>query len=159
MLLVDFGMVALGLFILVGAGDVLVKGAVNLALRLGIPALIVSLTVVAFGTSAPELLISVKAVLEDAPGIALGNVVGSNIANVLLVQADVPFPRIKETRHQGDQSALACTRGTEVRKVAGNADGGNTIVPHLPSPFVEREDRAFVNVERGRKEAASATSS
>ena len=81
----DFVYVALGLFILVGAGDVLVKGAVNLALRLGIPALIVSLTVVAFGTSAPELLISVKAVLQDAPGIALGNVVGSNIANVLIV--------------------------------------------------------------------------
>ncbi len=85
MLLLDFAMVVLGLFILVGAGDVLVKGAVNLSLRLGIPALIVSLTVVAFGTSAPELLISIKAVLEDAPGIALGNVVGSNIANVLLV--------------------------------------------------------------------------
>lgn len=81
----DFVLVALGLFILVGAGDVLVKGAVNLALRLGIPALIVSLTIVAFGTSAPELLISIKAVLEDAPGIALGNVVGSNTANVLLV--------------------------------------------------------------------------
>ena len=85
MLLMDFGLVALGLFILVGAGDVLVKGAVNLALRLGIPALIVSLTVVAFGTSAPELLVSVSAILDEAPGIALGNVVGSNIANVLLV--------------------------------------------------------------------------
>ncbi len=85
MLLMDFGLVALGLFILVGTGDVLVKGAVNLALRLGIPALIVSLTVVAFGTSAPELLVSVSAILDEAPGIALGNVVGSNIANVLLV--------------------------------------------------------------------------
>ncbi len=83
--LLDLAMVILGLIILLAAGDFLVKGAVNLALRLGIPAFIVSLTVVAFGTSAPELLISVKAVLEDAPGIALGNVVGSNIANVLLV--------------------------------------------------------------------------
>lgn len=85
MLLFDFAMVALGLFILVGAGDLLVKGAVNLSLRLGIPALIVSLTIVAFGTSAPELLIAIKAVLENAPGIALGNVVGSNVANVMLV--------------------------------------------------------------------------
>ncbi len=85
MVVMDFVFVALGLFVLVGAGDVLVKGAVNLALRLGIPALVVSLTIVAFGTSAPELLISIQAVLEDAPGIALGNVVGSNIANVLLV--------------------------------------------------------------------------
>ena len=76
---------ALGLVILLLAGDSLVKGAVNLSLRLGIPALIVSLTIVAFGTSAPELLISIKAILDDAPGIALGNVVGSNTANILLV--------------------------------------------------------------------------
>lgn len=76
---------ALGLGILLIAGDLLVRGAVNVALRLGIPALIVSLTIVAFGTSAPELLISVDAVLSGAPGLALGNVVGSNTANVLLV--------------------------------------------------------------------------
>ncbi|MBC7131556.1 MAG: calcium/sodium antiporter [Roseovarius sp.] len=78
-------MVALGLLILLLAGDALVKGAVNLSLRIGIPALIVSLTVVAFGTSAPELLVSVNAVLVDKPALGLGNVVGSNIANVLLV--------------------------------------------------------------------------
>ena len=76
---------ALGLVILLLAGDSLVKGAVNLSLRLGVPALIVSLTIVAFGTSAPELLIAVKAVPDNAPGIAFGNVVGSNTANVLLV--------------------------------------------------------------------------
>ncbi|MBK5933024.1 sodium:proton exchanger [Rhodovulum imhoffii] len=75
----------LGLTILLLAGDLLVKGAVNFSLRLGVPAMIVSLTVVAFGTSAPELLITVKAVLDGAPGIGLGNVVGSNTANVLLV--------------------------------------------------------------------------
>ena len=75
----------LGLVILLLAGDALVKGAVNLALRVGIPALIVSLTIVAFGTSAPELLISIKAALDGVPGIALGNVVGSNTANVLMV--------------------------------------------------------------------------
>lgn len=76
---------ALGLLILLLAGDALVKGAVNLSLRVGIPALIVSLTIVAFGTSAPELLISINAVLLDKPGLALGNVVGSNTANILLV--------------------------------------------------------------------------
>ena len=81
----DFLYAGLGLIILLLAGDALVKGAVNLSLRLGIPALIVSLTVVAFGTSAPELLISIKAVLDDVPGLALGNVVGSNTANVLLI--------------------------------------------------------------------------
>ena len=78
-------LVAAGLGLLLVAGDLLVKGAVNLSLRLGIPALIVSLTVVAFGTSAPELLVSVQAILRGSPGIALGNVVGSNTANVLLV--------------------------------------------------------------------------
>ncbi|MCA8868188.1 MAG: calcium/sodium antiporter [Rhodobacteraceae bacterium] len=74
-----------GLVVLLLAGDALVRGAVNLGLRLGIPALLVSLTVVAFGTSAPELLVAIKAMLDNAPGIAVGNVVGSNIANVLLV--------------------------------------------------------------------------
>ncbi len=81
----EFLYASLGLIILLLAGDVLVKGAVNLSLRLGIPALIVSLTVVAFGTSAPELLISIKSVLNGVPGLALGNVVGSNTANVLLI--------------------------------------------------------------------------
>ena len=75
----------LGLVILLLSGDLLVRGAVNASLRLGVPALIVSLTIVALGTSAPELLIAVNAVLDDAPGLALGNVVGSNTANILLV--------------------------------------------------------------------------
>ncbi|MBF51396.1 MAG: sodium:proton exchanger [Confluentimicrobium sp.] len=81
----DLLLAALGLVILLLAGDALVRGAVNMSLRIGIPAMIVSLTIVAFGTSAPELLISVSAILDGAPGLALGNVVGSNIANVLLV--------------------------------------------------------------------------
>ncbi|MBV0910892.1 calcium/sodium antiporter [Anianabacter salinae] len=81
----DYLYVAIGLVLLILAGDALVKGAVNLALRLGIPALIVSLTIVAFGTSAPEMLISVDAVLKGVPGLALGNVIGSNTANILLV--------------------------------------------------------------------------
>lgn len=84
-MLTIWGGVIIGLVILLLAGDALVKGAVNLSLRIGIPALIVSLTVVAFGTSAPELLISINAAIENVPGIALGNVVGSNTANILLV--------------------------------------------------------------------------
>ncbi|MBR9768969.1 MAG: sodium:calcium antiporter, partial [Rhodobacteraceae bacterium] len=73
-----------GLIILLLSGDLLVRGAVNLSLRLGVPALIVSLTIVAFGTSAPELLIAISAVDDGVSGIAIGNVIGSNIANVLL---------------------------------------------------------------------------
>ncbi|PCJ92773.1 MAG: sodium:proton exchanger [Hyphomicrobiales bacterium] len=74
-----------GLIILVFAGDLLVRGAVGLAERLGIPPLVIGLTIVAFGTSAPELVISLEAASENAGGIAIGNVVGSNIANILLV--------------------------------------------------------------------------
>lgn len=74
-----------GLVVLVIAGDYLVRGSVGLAENLGISPLIIGLTVVAFGTSAPELFISTQAALSGSPGIAIGNVVGSNIANVLLV--------------------------------------------------------------------------
>ncbi|MCI4662160.1 MAG: calcium/sodium antiporter [Neomegalonema sp.] len=81
----NFLEIAVGLMLLLAAGDLLVKGAVAAGLRLGIPAIVVGLTIVAFGTSAPELMVSIKAALEGAPGIAVGNVVGSNIANVLLV--------------------------------------------------------------------------
>jgi cation:H+ antiporter len=76
-----------GLAILILAGDRLVRGAVALSLRLGVPTVIVGLTVVAFGTSLPELIVSIDATLSGAPAIALGNVVGSNITNVLLVLA------------------------------------------------------------------------
>ncbi|MFT6023092.1 MAG: cation:H+ antiporter [Ascidiaceihabitans sp.] len=89
----------LGLVILLLAGDALVKGAVNLSLRLGVPALIVSLTIVAFGTSAPELLIAISAILDDAPGLALGNVVGSNTANILMV---LGIPAILATMHTSE---------------------------------------------------------
>jgi cation:H+ antiporter len=77
--------VVLGLVTLLLAGDCLVKSAVNLSLRLGISTLVVSLTVVAFGTSAPELLIVLSAMADNAPGLAMGNVIGSNTANILLV--------------------------------------------------------------------------
>ena len=94
-----FAYAALGLVILLLAGDALVKGAVNLSLRVGIPALIVSLTIVAFGTSAPELLISIRAALDNVPGIALGNVVGSNTANVLLVLGIPALIAVMHTSH------------------------------------------------------------
>ena len=74
-----------GLSLLIIGGDALVRGAVSLAVRLNIPHLIIGLTIVAFGTSAPELLISIRAAFEGFPGLAVGNVVGSNIANIWLV--------------------------------------------------------------------------
>jgi len=97
--MMDWIYVGLGLVMLLLAGDSLVKGAVNLSLRLGVPALIVSLTIVAFGTSAPELLISIQAIWDGVPGLALGNVVGSNTANVLLV---LGIPALLATMHTSE---------------------------------------------------------
>lgn len=74
-----------GLTLLIVGGDALVRGAVAIAVRLNIPHLIIGLTIVAFGTSAPELLVSVRAAFEGFAGLAVGNVVGSNIANIWLV--------------------------------------------------------------------------
>jgi cation:H+ antiporter len=85
MLVAEIALIVLGLIVLLVAGDLLVRGAVGLASAFKIPALIVSLTVVAFGTSAPELFVSVNAVLSGNSGIAIGNIVGSNIANIFLV--------------------------------------------------------------------------
>lgn len=74
-----------GLVLLLGGAEIMVRGAVALAQRIGLSTLVIGMTIVAFGTSSPELLISVDAVLVGSSGIALGNVVGSNIANILLV--------------------------------------------------------------------------
>ena len=84
-MLLDSLSLAGGLALLVGAASLLVRGAAALALRFGLSPLVVGLTVVAFGTSAPELVVSVQAALAGAGGIAVGNVVGSNVANVGLI--------------------------------------------------------------------------
>ncbi|WP_137223559.1 calcium/sodium antiporter [Shewanella sp. MEBiC00475] len=76
-----------GFIILTFGAEALVRGASAIALRLGIAPLIIGLTIVAFGTSAPELAVSVKSALAGNPGIALGNVVGSNIVNIGLILA------------------------------------------------------------------------
>lgn len=83
--LIDIGWVILGLVLLYYGAEWLVRGASELAIRFGISPLVVGLTVVAFGTSAPELVVSVKANLVGNGGMALGNVVGSNICNIALV--------------------------------------------------------------------------
>ena len=81
----DFLLVAGGLLLLFFGGDFLVRGSVALAHRLGISTLVIALTVVAFGTSSPELIVSVGAALRGVPELAIGNIVGSNLANILLV--------------------------------------------------------------------------
>jgi cation:H+ antiporter len=74
-----------GLSLLVVGAELLIRGSSRLALRLGVPSLVVGLTVVAFGTSAPEIVVSAKAALTGQADLALGNVIGSNIFNVLFI--------------------------------------------------------------------------
>ncbi|VAV87931.1 Inner membrane protein YrbG, predicted calcium/sodium:proton antiporter [hydrothermal vent metagenome] len=74
-----------GFVLLFLAGDLLVRGASNLAEKLGVQPLVIGIVIVGFGTSVPELATSVRAALQGAPGIAMGNIVGSNMANMLLI--------------------------------------------------------------------------
>jgi cation:H+ antiporter len=75
----------LGLIALIFGGESLIRGAVGIARRFDVPPLVIGLTIVGFGTSTPELLVSIQAALAGAPALALGNVIGSNIANILLI--------------------------------------------------------------------------
>lgn len=79
--------VAVGIYLLIKGGDWLMQAAVALSLRFSIPKIVIGMTVVSFATSAPELIISIKSALTCHPDLALGNVVGSNIANLGFVLA------------------------------------------------------------------------
>ncbi|WP_319823667.1 calcium/sodium antiporter [Thalassovita sp.] len=83
--MLDLLLIAGGFLCLLFGGESLVSGAVSLAQRWKVPPLVIGLTLVGFGTSMPELVTSVQAALKGSPGVAIGNVVGSNIANVLLI--------------------------------------------------------------------------
>lgn len=74
-----------GFIILVAAAEIMVRGAVILAEKIGVSPLVIGMTVVAFGTSAPELMVSLQAAIAGSTGLAIGNIVGSNIANVWLI--------------------------------------------------------------------------
>ncbi len=78
-------LILVGFAFLISGGDLLLKSAVSISLRLRIPKIIIGMTVVSFATSAPELIVSVKSALEGFPDLAVGNIIGSNIANLGLV--------------------------------------------------------------------------
>lgn len=84
-IVLQLGFVVAGMVLLYGGGAGLVKGAGGIALNLNIPRLVVGLTVVAFGTSAPELFVSVLSAVQGKMGVSVGNVIGSNVINVALV--------------------------------------------------------------------------
>ncbi len=81
----DWLIITAGLAILTVGADVLIRGASTLARRFGVSELLIGLTLVGFGTSTPELVSSIQAAVAGSPGVALGNVIGSNIANILLI--------------------------------------------------------------------------
>lgn len=83
--MLNFLFLMLGIGLLTAGGEVLIRGALGAARRLGVSALLSGLVIVGFGTSAPELVVTVDAALTGRPDIAIGNVVGSNIGNVLLI--------------------------------------------------------------------------
>ena len=85
MMLSAIGLIVVALVLLVTSADFLVKSASNLALKLRISPLLIGSSIVALGTSAPELVVSINAVLAQKPAMVLGNIMGSNIANILLV--------------------------------------------------------------------------
>ena len=82
---ITLGLMIGGLILLVAGAELLVRGASRLAAALGIAPLVIGLTIVAFGTSTPELAVSMQSALAGQPDLAIGNVVGSNILNVLLI--------------------------------------------------------------------------
>lgn len=84
-MLIDVLLLVLGLAVLIAGGEFLVKGSIGVAAKAKLSTLVIGMTVVSFGTSAPELLVSLKAAYMEAPEITIGNVVGSNIANLALV--------------------------------------------------------------------------
>ncbi len=84
-MLLNLLLLFVGLVLLLGGGDLLVRGASSLAKSIGVPPLVIGLTIVAFGTSAPELSINLLAVLKDNTDICFGNVIGSSIANIGLI--------------------------------------------------------------------------
>lgn len=84
-MILDSAFIAVGFALLLIGAEYLIRGAVGIARRLNISLLVIGLTVVALGTSLPELTVSLKAALHGSPGIAFGNIVGSNIANILLI--------------------------------------------------------------------------
>jgi cation:H+ antiporter len=81
----DYIAIGLGLFLLIKGGDWLMEAAVAMSLKLNSPKIIIGMTVVSFATSAPELIVSIKAALLGHPDLALGNILGSNVANLAFV--------------------------------------------------------------------------
>ncbi|MEO0382660.1 MAG: calcium/sodium antiporter [Pseudomonadota bacterium] len=133
-MLIDFFLVAVGLVLLTLGADWLVRAVVTVAQRLNISTLLVSLTIVALGTSLPEFFVVIQAQIEDAPGIGMGNIVGSNIANLLLILGfGATLRPLATERGTLARDGLAMLIGTAIF-VAGTSTG--LITPWIGALFV-----------------------
>ncbi|WP_245453392.1 calcium/sodium antiporter [Aquibium carbonis] len=114
--------------LLFGGGEFLVRGAVGLARRFGVSELVIGLTIVGFATSTPELLVSVKAALKGVPEIAVGNVVGSNIANILLIGGFTALLASRVPLERGIRRELGIMLGASMLLLIASAWGA---IPRL----------------------------
>lgn len=167
----DILLLLLGLAGLVAGGELLVRGAVALAARFGVPPLVIGLTVVGFGTSTPELVTSLQAAFSGSPGIAIGNVVGSNIGNILLILgiAALLSPMAVDRRaFRRDGTALVLATGAGLAAMATGSLGAGigaaflaglavylflafrlVAEPDNPAATVYTAEAAFVAAPRG----------
>lgn len=159
----DLFLVAAGLVLLFVGGEGLVRGSVAIAERMGISKLLIGLVIVGFGTSTPELLVSVNAALDGASEIALGNVVGSNIANILLIagMAVVIMPIAGWQRTAVREAlvatlvalvAVALVQGAVITRVEGIAMLVVLVGYLLASYWLERRDRQAQAFQREAQE-------
>ncbi len=128
----DILLVLGGFVALLFGGDYLVRGAVSIAQRWGVSPMVIGLTLVGFGTSMPELLTSLQAAFAGSPGIAVGNVVGSNIANILLILGAAaliaPIAVSRETFNRDATILIAATALCIVLALTGSFSRGNGVV-------------------------------
>lgn len=151
----------LGLVLLIGSGEFLVRGSVGFARALGVSPLFIGITLVGFGTSTPELVASLVAAFRDSPGIAVGNVVGSNIANVLLILGlaalIAPLPVLKQAFHRDAVALILASAAAVAAALIGNLSrpaGVLLLVLLVAYVFLTyRSERAGPDVEADRHEA------
>jgi cation:H+ antiporter len=156
-----FLQLALGLVLLIGSGEFLVRGSVGFARALGVSPLFIGITLVGFGTSTPELVASLVAAYRGSPGIAVGNVVGSNIANVLLILGlaalIAPLPVLKQAFHRDAVALILASAAAVAIALIGNLSrpaGVLLLVLLLAYVYLTyRSERARPDVEADRHEA------
>lgn len=160
----DYLQLILGFALLVAGGEALVRGAVSVASRFGVSPLLIGLTLVGFGTSAPELVTSLQAAWSGFPGIAVGNVVGSNIANILLILgvAAVIMPMaIDPVALRRDGTALAIATALAIGVIfLGSLDrwmGGVLLVALLTYIWVAYRTDSVAVVDGGPQDSPETT--